>query len=157
MRILSIAALVILLITSPANSWRINRLKRAHKHNFSDIINEHLISTGHIRDAAIIGLDGSTWGTSNGWGLNEGEGAKIVRQFQVPDSVYSDGIIARGIKYTGIRGDDTSLIGRKGLSGIICFKISQLIVIGIYAEGQQPRIAALFVENLGSFLTGQGL
>lgn len=113
MRILSIVALVILLITSSANSWRINSLKRAHKQDFNTIINEQLISTGHVRDAAIIGLDGNTWATSNGWGLNAGEGAIIVKQFDNPDSVFSQGIIARGIKYMGIKGDDRSLYGKK--------------------------------------------
>ncbi|GAA3917567.1 hypothetical protein GCM10023084_80560 [Streptomyces lacrimifluminis] len=119
-------------------------------------VDEQLVGTGQLRQAAIIGLDGLTRAQSPGWQLRASEGAKIVALFNTPDQVFDMGIVVNGVKYKGTKGDDHSIHGTKGTTGVALAKTKQTILIGYYDAHQAPDSAANVVQKLADYLTENG-
>ncbi|MFD3549326.1 profilin [Streptomyces sp. NPDC058655] len=123
--------------------------------DWQSFVDEQLVGTGQVRQAAIIGLDGLTRAQSPGWQLRAGEGANIVALFNRPDQVSDMGIVVNGVRYKGTKGDDHSIHGTKGTTGVALVKTKQHIVIG-YHEHQSPDLAANVVEKFADYLVENG-
>ncbi|MFD3735128.1 profilin [Streptomyces sp. NPDC058632] len=119
-------------------------------------VDEQLVGTGQIRYAVIIGLDGLTWAQSPGYQLRGSEGKGIVALFKRPAQVFDMGVVVNGVKYMGTKGDDRSIYGTKGATGVALVKTQQAILIGFYDERQSPDLAANAVEKLADHLTENG-
>ncbi|KAK9149369.1 hypothetical protein Scep_008126 [Stephania cephalantha] len=55
-----------------------------------------------------------------------------------------------------VNADDRSVYGKKGASGVCMAKTSQLLIIGVYDEKNQPGSAALVVEKLADYFIENG-
>jgi profilin len=55
-----------------------------------------------------------------------------------------------------IQGDERSIYGKKGATGVVIVKTPQTILIGVYNENMQPRNAANTVEKLADYLIDNG-
>jgi len=91
-----------------------------------------------------------------GWGLKAGEGAGIGTLFKNPADVFAKGVTVNGVKYMGIKGDDRSIYGKKGATGVVLVKTGQCILVGYYDETKQPGNAALAAEKLADYLLENG-
>ena len=125
--------------------------------SWQSYIDQTLLGSGRVKDAAIIGAgDGSIWATSPGMNLAAGEPANIVKLFSDPSLGPVNGIKVGTVKYMYLRGDNTSLYGKKGAGGCVCVKTAQCVVIGLYDENIQPGQCAVTVEKLGDYLRDAG-
>jgi len=118
-------------------------------------VDDQLIGAG-LHQAAIIGHDGNVWAQSAGFGLKPGEGAALVTLFKNPANVFASGVTINGVKYMGIKGEDTSIYGKKGAGGLVTVKTGQSVLIGVYNETLQPGPAVNIVEKLGDYLKENG-
>jgi len=113
-------------------------------------VDQQLIGTGHVKQGALVGLDGSVWAYSAGF--NPGDTRKLVSQFANNQSVFSEGVNIGGIKYMGIRADARSIYGKKGATGCVCVKTNQCVIVAIYNETIQPGSCTTVVEKLADYL-----
>jgi len=117
---------------------------------------DNLVATGRVEKAAILGgADGGAWATTPGL-VQGAEGAGLVQLYKNPANVFASGVTVGGVKYMGIKGDERSIYGKKGATGIAIAKSGQAIVIGYYNEKQQPGNAAIEVEKVADYLIENG-
>jgi len=119
-------------------------------------VDQNLVGTGRIQQAAIIGLDGNTWATSAGFAVAPAEGKKVSGAFVNPSDIIASGVVLNNVKYLALRYDNRSIYGKKGPGGCVLVKTKQAILIGIYGEGTQPGDATNIVEKLGDYLISVG-
>eukprot|EP00055_Hartaetosiga_balthica_P018475 m.134482 g.134482 ORF g.134482 m.134482 type:complete len:127 (+) comp9613_c0_seq1:86-466(+) len=115
-------------------------------------VDQSLVGSGKMTYAAIHGLDGNPWATSAGLSISPDEAKKIIAGFSNPSGFYATGLFAGKTKYLFIKGDDTTLIGKKEDTGISIYKTEKTIVIGIYGPGQQAGDCNNVVCNVGQYL-----
>ncbi len=64
----------------------------------------------------------------------------------------------RAAQFFSIGGEPGSVIrGKKGPGGCTIKKTVTALVVGIYGEGVTPGDCSVVVENLGDYLSGQGI
>eukprot|EP01132_Coremiostelium_polycephalum_P001950 gene1950-2386_t len=132
-----------------------------YRPNNSSIISlfckDQLIGSGQVEMAAIISAaDGGVWASSPSNFLKSNEGSTIKNLFSNPAEVFATGVTVGGIKYMGIKGDNRSIYGKKGATGVILVKTNQTIIVGFYNEKQQPGNASNVTEKLADYLIDNG-
>ncbi|KAI9317459.1 profilin [Dichotomocladium elegans] len=119
-------------------------------------VDNNLVGTGFVSQAAIYGTNGSKWATSPGFELSATEVNEIITGFSNADSVRGAGVHMNGDKYYVLRADERSIYGKKQSDGCCIVKTNQAILIGIYKEGVQPGQCTKVVENLADYLISVG-
>ena len=125
--------------------------------SWQEYVDNNLVGTGHVKKAAIVGHDGSTWATSAGFTVSTADAKKLLAAFSNPADVLANGIHLGSEKYMTIKTDDRSVYGKKGATGIVSVKTGQAILIGVYDETIQPGQAATTVERLADYLIDNGM
>ncbi|RIA99111.1 profilin [Glomus cerebriforme] len=115
-------------------------------------VDNQLLGTGKIAQAAIYGHNGSLWATSPGFSLNNEEITTLVEAFDDAEKIQANGIYANGVKYFALSHDKTNIHGKKGNDGIVAEKTTQAVIIGIYKEGTVAGQANKVVGDLGDYL-----
>jgi profilin len=116
----------------------------------------NLTGSGSVAKAAICGLDGSVWAQSAGFNIKPDEVKKLVDGCKKADNLREHGIHAGGAKYFFLQSDDTQIQGKKGSAGLSVAKAGKCLVLGTYAEGQQPGNCRMQVERIRDYLVGAG-
>ncbi|CAG8468655.1 9925_t:CDS:2 [Paraglomus brasilianum] len=120
-------------------------------------VDNNLLGTGKISDAAIYGHDGSAWATSPGFSVKPVEFRALFDGFKDDNSpLFGSGIRVNAVKYFTLKADARSCYGKLGDDGIIAVKTNQAILIGTYKDPIKPGPATLVVENLADYLIGVG-
>uniref|UniRef100_A0A1D1XXW8 Profilin n=1 Tax=Anthurium amnicola TaxID=1678845 RepID=A0A1D1XXW8_9ARAE len=117
-------------------------------------VDNQLLATGKIAQAAIYGHNGSLWATSPGFNLSMEEISTLVGAFDNAEKIQANGIYANGVKYFALSHDESNIHGKKGTDGLVAEKTTQAVIIGIYKEGTMPGEANKVVGNLGDYLRG---
>ncbi|CAG8501659.1 34667_t:CDS:2 [Racocetra persica] len=116
-------------------------------------IDDSLLGTGKIAQAAIYGLDGTLWASSAGFNPSAEEIKTIIDSFNDVQKIQANGIRCNGVKYFFLsHQDDTNIHGKQGADGIIAEKTAQAVIIGTYAEGTAAGVANKVVGDLGDYL-----
>jgi len=117
-------------------------------------VDDQLVGAG-LTGGVLLGHDGSVWASKN-FNIQGTEGAGLANLFKNPANVFATGIFLGGNKYMGIKGDERSIYGKKGATGVATAKTGQAIIIGYYDEKVQPGNAAVIVEKLADYLIDNG-
>ena len=120
--------------------------------SWQEYVDSHLVGTGNVKKAVIIGHDGSTWAATAGFSIKPEEAKKIVSAFGDPSGALSSGLFLQGDKYMTLKADNRSVYGKKGASGFCAVKTNQSVLIGLYDENIQPGQCANTVERLADYL-----
>lgn len=86
--------------------------------SWQEYVDDHLIGTGAIAKAAIIGHDGNTRATSTGLTVSPREGAAIASGFTDNEKIFKEGIDANSRKYLVVHANESSIYGKAGTRGI---------------------------------------
>ncbi|CAH1245394.1 PFN4 [Branchiostoma lanceolatum] len=129
--------------------------------SWQSYIDQSLLGTGQVAKAAIHGLDGSAWATSNGFKVTADQVLKIVNAFNSGTlaEFYTSGLFIgdeADNKFKFLRQNENSLYVKKGEGGACIFKTKQCLIFGIYTEGMQAGNCNNVVEKLGDYLIGSG-
>nr|CAG8441331.1 9852_t:CDS:2 [Entrophospora candida] len=119
--------------------------------SWQSYIDNQLLATGKIAQAAIYGHDNSLWATSPGFKVST-----LVAAFDNADKIQANGIYCNNIKYITTTAGDDNILGRKGSDGVVIFKTSKAIIVGTYLEGTAPGGANKVVADLGEYLKNSG-
>jgi len=116
-------------------------------------VDDHLLGTGKISKAAILGKQGGVWAASSGYNLAQKEQDAVTKTFFAkPDDVRANGITLNGFKFMTVRADTEEVIGRKGERGVFVVPTQQAILV---AEYDAPTIAGdanVVVTKLAEYL-----
>jgi len=116
----------------------------------------NLTSSGSVTKAAVCGTDGSVWAQSAGFNVKPDEVKKLIDGCKKADPLRQSGIIVGGVKYIYLQSDDAQIQGKKDQTGISVAKAGKCVVIGTYANGQQPGNCRMQVERIRDYLVGAG-
>ncbi|CAO1620606.1 unnamed protein product [Jaminaea pallidilutea] len=119
-------------------------------------IDNQLLGTGSISQAAILGLKGGVWAASPGFSVSPQEQTALIKGFDDPSPLQSGGLHVAGKKYFVLRADDRSIYGKAGGDGIVLVKTNQAVLVGQYASPIIPGEATKVVEQLADYLLGVG-
>eukprot|EP00271_Cylindrocystis_brebissonii_P014373 TRINITY_DN35712_c0_g1_i1.p1 TRINITY_DN35712_c0_g1~~TRINITY_DN35712_c0_g1_i1.p1 ORF type:complete len:133 (+),score=32.30 TRINITY_DN35712_c0_g1_i1:174-572(+) len=118
-----------------------------------------LPSKSTLTSAAIMGQDGSIWAQSANFpALSSTEIANIIAAFDDTSALAINGLMLAGEKYMVIQGEEGAVLrGKKGEGGCCIKKTVSALVFGIYDKPTAPGECNVVVENLGDYLTQQGI
>lgn len=119
-------------------------------------VDNSLLGSKKVSKAAIHGLDGNPWAMSAGFNVSLAEMKAIIAAFSDQSAARSNGLHAAGERFIFLRGDDRSLYGKKGATGLVCIKTSKAIIVGYYNDTIQPGEATTVIEKLGDYLRSVG-
>uniref|UniRef100_A0A914WVE6 Profilin n=1 Tax=Plectus sambesii TaxID=2011161 RepID=A0A914WVE6_9BILA len=119
--------------------------------SWGDMVNNNLVGSGCVSKAAICGLDGSIWGKSDNFKLDQSEGAAAAKGFLHKDGLLGTGLKFEGEKYFVLQADDERIIGKKGPNGFFCYKTAQAVIISIYEGGVQPEQCSKVTGSLADY------
>ncbi|OIW09019.1 hypothetical protein TanjilG_05995 [Lupinus angustifolius] len=116
------------------------------------------IDGNSLTAAAFIGHDGSAWGESSKFPKFKAEEIEaIMKGFDEPNILATNGLYLGGTKYNVIQGENGAVINAKqGRSGISVKKTNKAVVIGIFEEPMAPEECSKIVDKLGDYLIDQG-
>lgn len=116
----------------------------------------NLTGSGAVSKAAICGLDGNVWAQSPGFNVKPDEVKKLVDGLKKADNLRANGVTVGGTKYIFLQSDDTQIQGKKDQTGVSIAKAKTCLVIGAYANGQQPGNNRAQVERIQAYLQDAG-
>ncbi|EIE85924.1 hypothetical protein G6F46_011788 [Rhizopus delemar] len=119
-------------------------------------VDNNLIGTGNVSQAAIYGHAGGVWATSAGFQLQPSEVQEIIAGYANPENATAHGVHVAGEKYFVIKADERSIYGKKAADGICIVKTTQAFLVCTYKEGIQPGNCAKVVEALADYLISVG-
>ncbi|KXS22308.1 Profilin/allergen [Gonapodya prolifera JEL478] len=127
-------------------------------------INETLLATRNIRDAAILRRkDGAIKAKTLGFFFNtcksiteqlvDDELSKLSTAMDNPQHARTSGFELMSSHYKAVRADGLSLYGKNESGGVICARTTDFFIIGTYeAASMQPAIAVEAVEKLAEYM-----
>ncbi|PWN30162.1 Profilin/allergen [Jaminaea rosea] len=119
-------------------------------------IDNQLVGTKSITQAAILGIKGGVWAASPGFTVTPQEQTALVKGFDDPSPLQSGGLHVAGKKYFCLQANDRSIYGKAGADGVVLVKTNQAVLVGQYASPILPGEATKVVEQLGDYLLGVG-
>eukprot|EP01133_Synstelium_polycarpum_P009274 gene9274-10877_t len=95
--------------------------------SWQSYVDDQLVGSGCLSKGVIFGAnDGGSWAQSPGFQIKAGEGAALVNLFKNPANVFASGATLCGVKYMGIKGDGSSIYGKKGATGNAAMTVEKL-------------------------------
>jgi profilin len=82
-------------------------------------IDNQLLGTKSITQAAILGLKGGVWASSPGFNVSPQEQSALTKGFDDPSPLQSGGLHVAGKKYFCLQANDRSIYGKAGVSVIL--------------------------------------
>eukprot|EP01091_Cochliopodium_minus_P016209 TRINITY_DN59_c0_g1_i3.p1 TRINITY_DN59_c0_g1~~TRINITY_DN59_c0_g1_i3.p1 ORF type:complete len:127 (-),score=26.36 TRINITY_DN59_c0_g1_i3:146-526(-) len=124
--------------------------------SWQTFVDTNLLGTKKITKAAFIRHNGALLSKSGNINFTPQEAKNIADGFRDNFLFHSAGIVLEGTKYTFLRSQDRSVIGKKGQGGIHLTSTTNAIIIAIYEAPTIPSEAAIVVEKLADYLIGVG-
>merc|ERR1719402_59520 len=127
-----------------------------NKMSWQSYVDDRLLATKMVSQAAICGHDGNVWATSAGFGVTAPELKHIATNFGNMSVMPMSGITVGGTKYMFLSANDKVMRGKKGTSGVHIMKTVQAIIVSVYKEPVVAEQCATVTEKLGEYLVGVG-
>nr|CAD2131726.1 unnamed protein product [Meloidogyne enterolobii]CAD2185660.1 unnamed protein product [Meloidogyne enterolobii]CAD2199276.1 unnamed protein product [Meloidogyne enterolobii] len=119
--------------------------------SWQDLVNNNLIGTGHVSKAAICGLDGSIWGKSDNFKIDQSEANAAANGLKNSEGVLASGLRFEGEKYFVLQADSERIIGKKTANGFFIYKTDKAFIIGVYESGVQPEMCSKTTGALADY------
>jgi len=124
--------------------------------SWQDYVDSHLVGTGKVKKAAILGQQGGVWATSDGYELSAQEQAAVLDAFDNPGEARASGIRLAGTKYIILNADDQSVHGKASADGFVLARTRQAVLVTEYIAPIQHQEAFDAVEKLADYLREKG-
>ncbi|KAK1921158.1 putative actin monomer binding protein [Papiliotrema laurentii] len=116
-------------------------------------VDDHLVGTGKISKAVILGKQGGVWAASSGYNLSQKEQDAVTQSlFANPDEARAHGVTLAGFKFMVVKADAEEVIGRKGERGVFIIPTQQAILVAEYEAPTQAGDANVIVSKLADYL-----
>jgi len=121
-----------------------------------DSYRDTITNSGAAVKAAVVGLEGGVWSSTPGLNVTPEEIKVLISGLSNPATFQSNGVVIGQEKYMYLQSDDSQIQGKKGAKGISVAKAGKCLIIGVYADGQQPGNCRQQVERIRDYLVGVG-
>eukprot|EP00052_Salpingoeca_macrocollata_P033742 m.9429 g.9429 ORF g.9429 m.9429 type:complete len:133 (+) comp5510_c0_seq1:28-426(+) len=118
-----------------------------------------LVSTKHVSHAAIHGLDGKKWASTEGFEVGIEEARTIIAAIDSPDYAAllpKTGVFVGGERFTYVRSDQgKNLFARKSghqVGGLFVSKTTRAVLITLFGDNVSATDCMCEVERLGDYL-----
>ncbi|KAG8853824.1 profilin, required for normal timing of actin polymerization in response to thermal stress [Tulasnella sp. 330] len=117
-------------------------------------VDTHLIGTGKISQAAIVGLapNGGVWATSSGFTISAEEQTAIRNTLVNPENALTTGLRIAGTKYFALQGDKEHFYGKQGANGVVIVKTNLAVLVCVYQAPIQAAEATPVVHSVADYL-----
>ncbi|KAF4621634.1 hypothetical protein D9613_012592 [Agrocybe pediades] len=123
--------------------------------SWQSYIDTQLLGTGKIAKAAILGLQGGVWASSEGYHISPEQQTAIIEGFNKPDSVQSTGLRLADTKFIVISVEGRTIRVKHQANGGTIVKTKQAVIVAEYtAPTQAPEVDPI-VERLADYLIEQ--
>ncbi|KLO15224.1 profilin [Schizopora paradoxa] len=119
-------------------------------------VDNNLLGTGKVSQAAILGQQGGVWAASEGFSLSTEEQNAAINAFKNSDNTLATGVRLAGTKYFALDANDRVIRAKKAADGAILVKTNQAILVAVYKAPLQAPETSPVVEGLGDYLIGVG-
>ncbi|XP_028654948.1 profilin-4 [Erpetoichthys calabaricus] len=118
-----------------------------------NLINECLINTKHVENAAIINFKLATVvAASSRFNMPMPQIQKFIEAFKRTPHTRQEGLYFQDRNYTCVRADKHSIYGKCKEGGLILVKTGMYILVATYNEDMYPSVCVEAVEKLGQYL-----
>ncbi|KZT55624.1 Profilin/allergen [Calocera cornea HHB12733] len=124
--------------------------------SWQSYVDNQLVGSGKVSRAAILGLRGGVWATTNGFTISPEEQKAIIEVFNDPTVAQDRGVRVSGYKFFTLVADKAKLYGERETKGIILYKTKQTVLVAEYDAPIQNPEAASVTESLADYLTSAG-
>ena len=128
----------------------------ADTQNWQDYVDTSLIATGSVKDAAIVGADGSIKALKAGSVLKPAEAKALSGAFNNPAKTQAEGIYFGGKKHFVLNIGEQLIRAKQGAGGLTIAKTKTLFIVGTYENPMQPGKCDQTVEKLAAHLIDLG-
>mmetsp|Transcript_2080 Transcript_2080/g.5865 ORF Transcript_2080/g.5865 Transcript_2080/m.5865 type:complete len:128 (+) Transcript_2080:126-509(+) len=126
--------------------------------SWQSYVDDHLIASGAVTKAAIVGVGGETWATSAGFSVSDTEAKALVTGFTDASGLQAGGIMVGGEKYMFIKCESgKEIIGKKGAAGMCAFKGNTFVMISVHDESIVPGACSAATGKIADYLIEQGM
>ena len=124
--------------------------------SWQEYVDDQIMADGHVKKAAIIGLDGEIWAKTENCDITTDEAELFASNYTNVSHFYANGIIMAKTKFFYLSGTDRVLRGKKSKNGFHSIRTESAIIIAIYEEPVTAQHVATIVETLGEYLISYG-
>ncbi|KAH9500185.1 Profilin-4 [Bulinus truncatus] len=124
----------------------------------SNLLQDALISTGHVHQCAIIRRkDASVRASSLGFNLYPDQVSLLLDAFKNPPQTREEGIYFDDKQFKCVRADKNSIYAKCNKRGLILVKTVTLMIITTYTETMYPSVSVEAVEKLADYFKEKGM
>lgn len=124
--------------------------------SWQDYIDGQIMSDGHVKHAAIIGLDGDIWAKTANFEISTSEAETFATNYSNVSHFYANGIVIAKTKFFFLSATERVVRGKKSKEGIHCIRTETAIIIATYEEPVTAGHVANIIESLGEYLISYG-
>ncbi|KAJ2725815.1 profilin, required for normal timing of actin polymerization in response to thermal stress [Coemansia sp. Benny D115] len=126
-------------------------------------VDNNLVGTGKVLEAAIFGHDGGVWAASKGFQLAPGEFEKIKGGFAADSPLQVNGTYVGGKKYMTNQATGDFILAKARVteessndptSAVICYKTNQTIIVCTVPKDVQAEEANAVIGKVVDYLVG---
>ena len=124
--------------------------------SWQSYVDDHLVATGQVKHAALLGHDGNVWAKSQEFPAAEDQVKNIATNFSSPGKFQAGGLHLGGVKYMFLSNNEKVMRFKKGTNGVHVFKTTKAYIIALYEEPTLAEQCAQVTEKLGEYLISVG-
>lgn len=109
-----------------------------------------IVGTKRFGEAAILSMDGLTYGSTHGFRVKKKEFLLLHRSFLDPASMFEQGLPVNGRKYVGISANPKTLHAKSGPSGVICVRSRNCVLVATYYPPTSAPQALITLEEIST-------
>jgi hypothetical protein len=121
-----------------------------------DSYRDTLTNSGHVKYAAVCGIEGGVWSASPGLNITTEEIKTLVSGLSNSATIEQNGIMVGGVKYMYLQSDSSQIQGKNKATGVSIAKAGKCIIIAVYGDGQQPGNCRTQAERIRDYLQSVG-
>ncbi|KAK4525718.1 hypothetical protein GAYE_SCF16G3627 [Galdieria yellowstonensis] len=119
-------------------------------------VDQHLLGSGKVKDAAIASLQGNIWARSAGFQASTEELKKLIATFHQTKEAAQNGIFLGNKKYFFLRSTEDTIYGKLGDDGFVAMQTNMCLIIAIFTKPVSAAECATAVGRIVDYLKSAG-
>ncbi|XP_069092132.1 profilin-4 [Pleurodeles waltl] len=125
--------------------------------HLQSLLNEALILTKHVENAAILNIkEAKVAASTAGFNVSPQLIHILIDAFKNPSLTRKEGLYFQDVGYKCVRADQYSVYAKNVDQGLIVVKTNAYILVATYREGMFPSVCVEAVEKLGDYFKTKG-
>lgn len=119
-------------------------------------VDQQLLGSGKVKEAAICSLDGNIWARSAGFQAMTEELKKLIATFHNTKEAAQNGIFLGNKKYFFLRCTDDTIYAKLGDDGFVAMQTNMCLIVALFAKPVSAAECATAVGRIADYLKSAG-